>query len=419
MKQMISYQDAKQIVQDLGAAYQTTDIDLPLEEAVGYVCAEDILAPIDVQPFDNSAMDGFAVRFEDLQGANEDAPVHLDVDRTIAAGDPMGGTVLAKGQCIEIMTGAAVPAEADAVVPVELTSQEETAGKIIFTSEMKKGANIRYAGEDFKKGKAVLTKGTRLLPQHIMALATLGVDTVTVRKPLQAMFLATGDELIDDLSQDLQPGQIYNSNRPYGLSVLKQMGVQCCNDVPKLPDDVDGFVSLLNDVMEKEIDLVISSGAVSAGKFDFVKEGLQKIGAEILFHKVKIKPGKPNLCAKLPNRTLYFGLPGNPVATAAGLRFFVQPCLQAILGLEKEEPIYAVAKNDFKKRAGLQMFLKAVLDYGSDGRLTVDLMDGQESFKVSPFIDMNTWAIAPEAADKISAGDIVELYPFYAGQAVL
>lgn len=403
---MISYEDAKNIVIKAGQARGCKTETLAVQELVGRVCAKDIKAPINIQPFDNSAMDGFAVRLGDLEengGALKKAGL-------IAAGDGVLEEAVEAGTCVEIMTGAPTPPGAEAVVPVELV--EIDGDDVRFQARPKMGANIRRAGEDFQKGMEVLSAGQSIHPQHIMPLAALGIDKVEVFKKPRAVFLATGDELVDDLSQDLKPGQIYNSNRPYGVAALEVMGIECLI-APSVPDDPDQFETLLNDLVLQDIDFIISSGAVSAGKFDFVRQGLEQAGADILFHKVKIKPGKPNLFARLPNGTLYFGLPGNPVATTAGLRFFVQPCMRAMMGMTEEKPISAKAMTPFKKREGLRMFLKARAESWEDGLLTVDLLDGQESFRVSPFLNMNCWAVAKDEVREIKAGDLIDLYPLY------
>jgi len=403
---MISYEDAKNIVIEAGLARGCGAETVQTQNAVGRICARDIQAPINIQPFDNSAMDGFAVRLDDL-GADGGC---LRKAGMIAAGDVATNTEIEAGTCVEIMTGAPTPSGADAVVPVELV--EIDGDEVHFKAKPDMGANIRRAGEDFQKGMEVLKVGQTIHPQHIMPLAALGIDKIEVYKKPRGVFLATGNELVEDLSQDLKPGQIYNSNRPYGLAALEAMGVECI-EMPGLPDDSVQFEVLLNDLMQQDVDFIISSGAVSAGKFDFVRKGLEKAGAEILFHKVKIKPGKPNLFARLPNGTLYFGLPGNPVATTAGLRFFVQPCLRAMMGMGEEKPIQAKAMTPFKKREDLRMFLKARAESWEDGLLTVDLLDGQASFMVSPFLSMNCWAVALEGAEEIKAGDIIDVYPLY------
>lgn len=403
---MISYEDAKKIVIEAGQARGCEVETVQTQKAVGRVCAKDVTAPIDIQPFDNSAMDGFAMRLDDLDvdgGTLKKAGM-------IAAGDAVPNAEIEAGTCVEIMTGAPTPPGVESVVPVELV--EVDGDDVRFKAKPNMGANIRRAGEDFQKGMGVLKAGETIYPQHIMPLAALGIDKVEVYQKPRGVFLATGNELVEELSQDLKSGQIYNSNRPYGLAALDAMGIECVEG-PSLPDDLVQFEMLLNDLMQQDIDFIISSGAVSAGKFDFVRDGLEKIGAEILFHKVKIKPGKPNLFARLPNGTLYFGLPGNPVATTAGLRFFVQPCLRAMMGMSEEKPVQAKVMTPFKKREGLRMFLKARAESWEDGLLTVDLLDGQASFMVSPFLSMNCWAVAPEAAEEIKAGDIVDLYPLY------
>ncbi len=403
---MISYEEARKILVEIGSSHQLKGELIALEGCIGRICAADVQAPITIQPFDNSAMDGFAVRLSDLK---EEGGT-LALAGIIAAGDAVPEKPIQAGQCIEIMTGAPVPVGAEAVVPIELVDVKDK--EISFKTRPDMGANIRLAGEDFKKGMDVLTAGETIEVQHIMPLAALGVDKIEVYKRPRAVFLATGDELVEDLSQDLKSGQIYNSNRPYGLAALEAMGVECIS-APCVPDDLEHFTNLLKELETQDIDFIISSGGVSVGKFDFVRKGLEQAGAEILFHKVKIKPGKPNLFAKLPNGTLYFGLPGNPVATAAGLRFFVQPCLDRMIGRAEERLVHAKVMTPFKKRIGLQMFLKARAESWEDGILSVDLLEGQASFMVSPFLDMNCWAIVPEEVEEVKVGDVIDLYPLY------
>ncbi len=403
---MILYEEAKAIIASAGQVHGCETETVLVREIVGRVCARDMSALIDVQPFDNSAMDGFALRRCDLK-ENGGTLVRSGI---VAAGDAVPDAEIKAGECIEIMTGAPMPPSADAVVPIELV--KVSGDKITFSALPDMDANIRKAGEDFKQGMGVLKYGQRMQPQHIMPLATLGIAEVDVFKKLKVAYMATGLELVDDLSQDLKSGQIYNSNGPYIEGALGAMGaeVMSCGTIA---DDEEAFQKKLDCIMRNDIDIAISTGAVSAGKFDFVREGLEKAGAEILFHKVKIKPGKPILFARLPNGTLYFGLPGNPVATAAGLRFFVQPCLCAMMGMSEEKPAQGKVMTPFKKRAGLMMFLKAHAESWEDGLMTVDLLDGQASFMVSPFLNMNCWAVAPEDVGEIRAGDVVDLYPLY------
>ena len=213
----------------------------------------------------------------------------------VAAGDPVLEKNIAVGTCVQVMTGAPVPPDAEAVVPVENIKIEGE--NILFASRPEAGANIRNAGEDFRKGVKVLEIGQAIHSQHIMPLAALGIGMIEVFKKPRAAFISTGRELVDDLSESLKPGQIYNSNRPYALAALDSMGIDCVS-AQTTTDDPEKFELILKDIMAQDVEAVISSGAVSAGSFDFVRAALEKIGAEIIFHNVKIKPGKPNLFAR-------------------------------------------------------------------------------------------------------------------------
>lgn len=405
---MISFETAQKTILERASAYRLDTEVIALHEAAGRVCAEELLAPLTIQPFDNSAMDGFAVCMCDLEGASEETPVFLEKSGVIAAGDPVPEEALMAGKCIHIMTGAPVPKGADAVVPIENVDVQDS--KITFKSVPKLMANIRRAGEDFQKGDEILKSGDALGVTHILPLATLGISQLRVFKKPKVAFMATGREIVDDLSVPLESGQIYNSNRPYALTMLDALGcdVLSCETVR---DDLNVFCKNLEILMVENCDVIISSGAVSAGEFDFVKEGLKKIGADIVFHKVKLKPGKPNLFAILPNGAFYFGLPGNPVASAVGLRFFVVSALRAMMGQEPEKPLHARAMTKFVKKSGLHMILKGKSESWEDGTRSVDILDGQASFMVGPFLKMNCWVHVSEALETIKPGEVVEFYP--------
>ncbi len=409
---MILYEEAKYIVMQAGADRDSKVETLALQDVVGRICAENIYAPIIIQPFDNSAMDGFALKYCEKSGGGN----VLKKSMIIAAGDPASHIEIKAGECAQIMTGAPIPKGVDSVVPIEQVIID--GDNITFPQDIKQGSHIRLAGEDFQKGQEVLKHGDIIKAQHIMPLSTLGVSEIKICVKPRVAFLATGKELIDDLSMDLKSGQIYNSNAHYAAVALKQMGADSIENIT-IKDDQKFFEDKINDLMEKDIDIIISSGAVSAGEFDFVKSGLENIGADILFHKVKIKPGKPNLFAILPNGTLYFGLPGNPVATAAGLRFFVEPCMRAMMGMGAEVIVKGRAVTSFKKRAGIRMFLKSYVLSSEDGVVNVELLDGQASFMVSPFLKMNCWADIKEDVEEVGVGDLIDLYPLYTNSMIL
>lgn len=402
---MITYPEAIDIIKTAADFVDLKEEVVSLAEALGRVCANPILAPIDVQPFDNSAMDGYAVSLVDC----DDKPVALEVVETIAAGDVPACQEHRAGTCAAIMTGAMIPAWAEAVVPIEQVVHQSE-GQIQLTQCPKKGDHIRRRGQDFKAGTQVILKGECLTPGRIMSLATLGYENVPVVRRVKVCFVATGRELQLAGTVPLEPGKIFNSNTPYALSEFERMGAVCVSS-QVVSDDADNLADKILKSFEKGSALIISSGAVSAGQFDFVRKTLEDMGAEILFHKVSIKPGKPVLFACFPNGVHYFGLPGNPAATAAGLRFFVQPFLERCQGMAAQDKSYAVLERSFEKKNNLRLFLKASVRSAPDGRQVVSLLDGQESFMISPFLQMNAWAVFPEEAGTYAAGTPVEVYP--------
>lgn len=407
---MITYTQAQKILTDaVKKMPPLTEQTLPLEDCIGYTLSKDIQAPVTIQPFDNSAMDGFAVRRQDLLEASENTPMTLTQTATIAAGQTAKPQGLKPQTCQAIMTGALLPVGADAVVPVEQVSVRDN--QITFTQVPKRQANIRFAGEDFKKGDTVLSAGTQLTHEHILPLATLGISHVNVWQKPTAIVFTTGDELINDLTKPLENSQIYNGNMYYMRAALQKMGVDCLA-VHHVKDDGEAFGRLLQEQLQKhKPHMVISSGAVSAGLFDFVGESVQAQQADILYHKVRIKPGKPNLLAQFADKTLFFGLPGNPVATAVGLRFFVSAAVRSLLQLPPEKPLKRQLVNTFTKKAGVQMFLKAQAQAHDDKFCHVAILDGQESFKVHPFARLTGWVVAPENSEQLERGDEVDYYP--------
>jgi len=404
---MISYDEAIGIVQEQAAKCRLAVEDIPLSGVSGRLCAEDIKAPSSNQPFDNSAMDGFALHAEDLEYAVNDNPVALEMAAHIAAGDGRAFGALARGQCYEIMTGAPLPPGCDAVVPVEKTSRD--GARVIFRETVKKNENIRRAGEDFKVGDTVLDRGRVLDAGHILALATLGIGRARVFKRPSVALISTGREVVDDLSASLAPGQIYNSTKPYLEAALVEAGVEL-HSYGTVMDDPADFKKKIQCMIDNKIDIGVSTGAVSAGVHDFVPSVLKEMGAEILFHKVSIRPGKPLLFAQLPGGALFFGLPGNPVASAAGLRFFVQPALRAMHGLPPEEVQYAFLAEPYKKKHPLRHFARARVSFGKDFALHVNIPQRQQSFMVRQFTNSNAWAVIPEEAECLAVGEKIQVF---------
>ncbi|MEY4592012.1 MAG: molybdopterin molybdenumtransferase MoeA [Pseudomonadota bacterium] len=410
---LISYSDALIALRAEAMLQAVESVDL--YALAGRVVAEDVVAGISVPSFNNSAMDGFALQASLTAGASETAPLTFAVGDCLAAGDVSASvsvSVIAAGnslgQAVEIMTGAKVPDGYDAVVPIERVScVRDVAGKTLeirLSHALRAGENVRYAAEDFQAGIPVVSRSTRLHAGHVAALAATGVGTVKVYKTPTVAVIATGKEISDCHGQPLADGEIYNSNAPYLINQLNASGL-AATYAGNIGDDEAHFARLLDELSEARI--IISSGAVSKGRWDFIPEILKQRGARIVFHGVAIKPGKPVLFAVLPDGRYYFGLPGNPISAAVGLRFFVQPLIRAILGMPEEQFLAIPLAQAFNKKGPMFHFLKAKRVFDENGQARLDVLDGQESFKISPMLAMNGWALVEEKQSNLASGSLV------------
>ncbi|MDI1252143.1 gephyrin-like molybdotransferase Glp [Thermomonas sp.] len=403
---MISYASALQHI--LQACQPLPPVQLPLAQALGRVLAQDVRADADLPPFDNSAMDGFALA---SAGTTLVAGHEFAVAGSQAAGD---GLAAYSGEACEIMTGASLPDGLDCVVPVEQVSvlQRDKDGcplQIRLDAEVSPGAHVRRRGQDVAVGDPIASAGIRLTPALHMLLSSLGVATLMVRPQVPAALFTTGRELVDDPSQPLLPGQIRNSNGPYLADRLDEAGARVVHR-ETVGDDAQAFIAALERGLAAGARVVLSTGAVSMGRHDFVPDALRSLHATILFHKVAIRPGKPLLFARLPGGQLYFGLPGNPVSSAVGMRFFVEPALRALLGQAPEQPLLLPLAAESRKKPGLRFFLKAYVALGDGARLQVEVMSGQESFRIKPLLAANAWVVLDADADMLPAGTLVPVF---------
>lgn len=405
---MISYNEAIGIIINEGGKFSPGSENIDVHDIAGRVISAPVISAVANPPFDNSAMDGFALKAEELGNATIGSPVALAIAGHIAAGDTRRFNPPGPGRCYEIMTGAAMPPGCDAVVPLEKI-EKSSDGKIVFRATPDQGENIRCAGADYKAGDIVFDQGMEMAPSHVLALATLGIGTVAVVRKTKIALISTGNEIVDLLGASLEYGQIYNSTKPYLRAALAEPGL-VVDDAGTMRDDPAAFAIKLQALLDGKCDLIISTGAVSAGVHDFVPGVLASLGAEIFFHKVAIRPGKPLLFAKFPHGAFYAGLPGNPAASAAGLRFFVQPLLRAMRGLPPEEKKYAVLQSDYHKGdLPLRFFMRARKTWNDKGVCELNIPQKQQSFMVSPFADSNCWAVIPEDVSMLKTGDLVEV----------
>jgi len=377
---------------------------LPLVQAFGRITAEDVVSPLDVPGFDNSAMDGYAVRLADLA---EGKP--LKVSGKAFAGQPFEGEWPA-GTCVRIMTGAPVPPGCDAVVMQEET--EQTDDGVRFTASVKAGQNIRLRGEDIRAGHAVFPRGTRLTVAELPVLASLGIANVDVVRKVRVAVFSTGDELKLP-GEPLAAGQIYDTNRLAVHLMLEQLGCEVIN-LGIIPDDQDKLRAAFIEA-DSKADVVISSGGVSVGEADYTKTILDELG-EIAFWKLAIKPGKPFAFGKL-SHSWFCGLPGNPVSAALTFYQLVQPLLAKLSGNPASglPPRLRVRTSTrLKKSPGRLDFQRGMLTRDEHGDLTVATTGHQGSHIFSSFSQGNCFIVLERDRGHVEAGEWVDVEPFNA-----
>ena len=389
--------------------------DSPILDCLGQVLAEDVYSSINVPPLDNSAMDGYAVRSGDTRGATRQSPRFLQVIGTVSAGS-IAECEVGPGTAVRIMTGAPVPKGADSVVMFEDTDEPRRHGvstEIGILCEVEPGLNIRRAGEDITRGSIVLTRGTVLRPSEVGVLASLGRTTVKViRRPVVAI-LATGNELVD-IAQPLPAGKIYNSNT-YSLAAL----VQRYGGIPKIlgiaRDSEGSVVARLRHGLDA--DMLLTTGGVSAGDYDVVKDVLAKQG-EITFWTVRMKPGKPLAFgiikgvgkAGIARNIPHLGLPGNPVSSMVTFEMFVRPAILKMMGKKNltKPTIEAVVEDSVVNRDRRRIFTRVRVEK-RNGQYFARLTGPQGSGILTSMTSANGLMIIPEGKTKVVPGDIVKV----------
>ena len=394
MKEFIAVQEAKEILK--GLSLTGLKAQLPLQKALGSWTASPIHAPMQVPSFDNSGMDGYAFAWADGGDSRQLAQV-------VQAGTFPDFT-LQPGTAVRIFTGAPVPKGADTIVQQEWVRVD--GDRIFFDLEkLTQGMNLRRAGSQCEQGQLILHEGTRITPGTLGLLASLGVAEVTVFAAPQVSIVLTGDEVVE-VGQALQPGQIYNANGPALLGYLSQLGITEVK-IFKVKDDPNEVIRVIGEALATS-DVLLLTGGISVGDFDFVKEGLAQNGVETLFYKVKQKPGKP-LLAGVKGNQLVFALPGNPASVLTCFMQYVKPSLGQWMGNPAawEQPrSYPLATN-WEKQVKLTVFLKARLIRGQ-----VEVLPGQESFNLLSFGSADGLIEIGEDQQALKEGTLVSFYPW-------
>ncbi len=376
-----------------------------ISDALGRICAEDVVSPIDVPGHTNSALDGYAVRGDDLARSGDKA---LELIGTSWAGKSFPGEVSA-GEAVRIMTGAAMPRGADTVVAQE--QAESDGSHVRIGAGHRRGQNVRQVGEDLARGEVALAAGLRLMPAELGLLASLGLGQIAVRRRLRVAIFSTGDEL-RDAGEPREDATVYDSNRFTLHGMLTRLGAEVLDR--GIVRDTRDAVRAAVLTAAGEADVVISSGGVSTGEADFVQDVLAGLG-EVVFWRVAIKPGRPIAFARLAD-TLFFGLPGNPVAVMVTFYQFLQPALLRMMGVADPRPVplmKAVAASRLEKRAGRTEFYRAVLERDEHGELVVRRTGRQGSGVLHSMSEANCFVILPDDCETVEAGTTVDVQPFF------
>ncbi len=380
---------------------------VPLKEAAGRVLEKAILSPHNVPNHTNSAMDGYAFNGNDL---DSDGLGRFQLVGNSFAGRPFPGSVN-KNECVRIMTGAVMPSYTDTVVMQEHTTSVDK--QVTLSKPVNPGANVRQAGEDLQAGEPVLDSGKRLTPADTGIIASLGLQQVSVfRRPRVAIF-SNGDEL-KPLDEALQIGEVYDSNRYTLHSLLRQLDAEVI-DLGIIPDSPTKLREAFLKGQECA-DIVITSAGASVGDADYVYDILKELG-DIHFWKVAIKPGRPLAFGKLKGETggsLFFGLPGNPVAVMVTFSIFVSQAVRQLAGEKQTEPLMMKAKclNPLRKRPGRTEFQRAIASNNNSGELRVKSTGKQGSGILSSMRDGNCFIILPDEMESIEAGELVDICLF-------
>ena len=417
---MISYEQSKKILKK--AIIKIKDESIVSVSSLNRVTSSNIYSKINYPTSDNAAFDGFAISSSDTKKISKKLPKEFKIIGSIAAGSKPFKKKIKKFDTVEIMTGGVLPKGFDTIIPIEqiiFYPNKTKKNSILISKKISKNNHVRFKGSDYKKNELVIKKSTIIHPNHILALKTLGIKNIKVKKKLNILFFSTGNEISNkDIISDWQ---VRNSNAYY-IRSLNNNFLFNFKDGGILRDAHEKvFEDKIKKMITSNTDIIITSGAVSAGKFDFVPSVIKTFKLSNYFKSVAIRPGKPVLFAKIKGKQkIIFGLPGNPMSSAACFRFFVYPYISNILGLNSEKPIKAILKSDFVKKKNFTRFAKSKLNTTNNGKIEVEVLKGQESFRIKSFLKSNIWALLPAGKSKFKKGEIVDcFFPNHSNQNLI
>jgi len=410
---MITYSEAISLINKI--SLKLSDESTSILKALNRVTSEDILSPSKNPSANNSAFDGFAVLTEETKGLTKKNKKKFKILKTIAAGDNPRLDNYEKNSTAEVMTGGLVPEQFDSIIPVEKANyfpSKEKATHIIVDEEVEQYSYIRFAGEDYNLKDVVLKKGEIIKSKHIMVFTALGIKEIKVKKQPKIIFFGTGNEIVDYKETNIPAWKVRNSNNNYFTLFGKNLHCQVVDGGVIKDNEPEKLERALSEAINSDIDLFVTSGAVSAGKFDFIPNLIKDLGFETHFKGVAIKPGKPILLSQFKQKEkLFFGLPGNPISLAVGLRFFIYPLIRNALGMSKEKQFRAKLKNEYNKMKNSSHFTRCSMTIDDKGFSNVEVLQGQQSNRMKSFVNANCWGIFNEGKEKFIPGDFVEWVP--------
>ena len=404
---MINYNQAKKIL--IKSKIKIKDELIDSSKSINRINVLDIYCTVNYPAGTNAAFDGFAISSKDTDKLNKNNSQKFKILKTISAGDNPKLNKVKRYETVEVMTGALIPKAFDTIIPIERIIFHSNDKYININNKIKKNQHIRYVGSDYKKKELIIKKGTIIQSSHILAFKTLGVKSIKVKKKPNILFFSTGNEISNN--KNIVNWKVRNSNSHYIRSLSNNFLFNYIDGGILRDKDEQFFKKQIDKNIKSKIDIIITSGAVSAGKHDFVPLVVKKFNLSNFFKGVLIRPGKPILFAKFKNiNKAIFGLPGNPISSSACFRFFVYPYLLNILGAKNEKPFKAKLKNSFLKNKKLIRFLKAKLTSTANGNLEVEVLKGQESFRIKSFVESNVWGFFKGGKSNFKKGELIDCY---------
>tara|TARA_B100000700_G_scaffold328146_1_gene444966 strand:- start:2285 stop:3514 length:1230 start_codon:yes stop_codon:yes gene_type:complete len=382
--------------------------EVTVENSINRIVDKNIKSPSNHPSSNNTALDGFAINNKDTFNIKKKLFKSFKIIKRIAAGDNPKINKSSKNTTVEVMTGALIPKPYNTIIPFEEIKYSSDKKFILINKKIKKNKHIRIHGTDFKKGNIIIKKGEIITPQHILAFKTLGIKNIKVKQKIRITIFSTGNEVTNNLK--IPNWKVRNSNIYYLKALTKNLPIIIKEEKILRDDQSKKFQNKIKKNILSQNNIILTIGALSAGKFDFVPKIIKGLRPKYYFKGCYIRPGKPVMFAKLKNNNIFFGLPGNSISTAATFRFFLLPFIFYSVGAKIANPIKAKLSNNFIKDISFTRFVKGNLIYKKNGVIEFTINKGQESFKIKSFIESNAWGLLPNGKSKFKKGDIIDCH---------